>query len=143
MAKLFEDYGKFPVDPVKARKDKELIKIAPEMHKHLVHGKENHVHVSLISSTNYAQVGHITLAPKSHSELENHNGDEVIYMKKGRVAIRVVWHEDLEADAKNVNRHHFELNEGEAFLIPEGYVHQYINLMGEKAVMFFGIGPDF
>jgi len=70
-------------------------------------------------------------------------GDEVIYMLKNKMAVRVVTTPDLEADAANANRQHFELCEGEAFLIPEGFVHQYLNLTDQEAVFFFGIGPDF
>ena len=143
MKALFEDYGKFPADPAKARENLELIKITPDQWKHLVHGREKHVHVSVMLSTDYAQVGHIRLYPGSHSELENHAGDEVIYMLKNKMAVRVVTTGDLEADAANANRPHFELLEGEAFLIPEGYVHQYLNLTDKEAVFFFGIGPDF
>ena len=143
MKTLFEGYGKWPLDPVKARQDKELVKISPDGWKHLVHGRDRHVHVSLMLSTNYAQVGHIRLYPGSFSELENHHGDEVIYMLKGKMAVRVVTTPDLQADAANANRQHFEVRQGEAFLIPEGYVHQYLNLTDRESVFFFGIGPDF
>ena len=143
MKTLFDGYGKWPVDPVKARERLELTKITPDDWKHLVHGKNKHVHVSVLLSTDYAQVGHIRLYPGSHSELENHEGDEAIYMLKGKMAIRVVTNPDLQADAINANRHHVELSEGEAFLIPEGFVHQYINLTDKEAMFFFGIGSDF
>jgi len=143
MKTLFDGYGKLPVDPAKARQALELVKISPDSWKHLVHGRERHVHATVILSTDYAQVGQIRLFPGSFSELENHHGDEVIYMIKGKMAVRVVTTPDLEADAANANRQHFELSEGEAFLIPEGYVHQYVNLTDKESVLFFGIGPDF
>ncbi len=143
MDNLFKDYGKWPVDPVEARKKGDLVKIKPDQWKHLVHGKKKHIHISVISSTNYAQVGQVYLPPNSFSELENHSGDEVIYMMRGKMAIRVVKTPDLEEDAANANRRHYELCQGEAFLIPEGYIHQYINLTTNQAVFFFGIGPDF
>ena len=143
MKTLFEDYGKWPVDPAKARENLELVKISRDSWKHLVHGQKKHVHVSVLLSTDYAQVGHIRLYPGSYSELENHAGDEAIYMLKGKMAIRVVTDPDLQADAANANRQHFELSEGEAFLIPEGFVHQYVNLTDEESVFFFGIGSDF
>ncbi|MFH0965046.1 MAG: cupin domain-containing protein [Planctomycetota bacterium] len=143
MKALFDRHGKLPADPADARRKLELIKITPDEWQHLVHGRDKHVHVSLMLSTDYAQVGHIRLFPGSHSELENHAGDEVIYMLKNKMAVRVVTNPDLEADAANANRQHFELCEGEAFLIPEGFVHQYINLTDKEAVFFFGIGPDF
>ena len=143
MKTLFDDYGKWPVDPAKARKDLELVKVSPGDWKHLIHGQKKHVHVSVLLSTDYAQVGHIRLWPGSHSELENHAGDETIYMLKGKMAVRVVTNPDLQADAANANRKHFELSEGEAFLIPEGFVHQYVNLTDKESVFFFGIGSDF
>ena len=143
MKSLFDDYGKWPVDPAQARHDLELVKISRDDWKHLIHGEKEHVHVSVMLSTDYAQVGHIRLYPGSHSELENHAGDEVIYMLKGKMAIRVVTTSDLEVDAANANRQHFELCQGEGFLIPEGFVHQYVNLTDEESVFFFGIGPDF
>ena len=143
MKTLFEGHGKWPLDPVAARARQELVKISPDSWKHLVHGRDKHVHVSVMLSTDYAQIGHIRLYPGSHSELENHHGDEVIYMLKGKMAVRVVTTRDLEADAANANRQHFELCQGEAFLIPEGHVHQYLNLTDEESVFFFGIGPEF
>ena len=143
MKTLFDGHGSWPVEPARAREALELVKISPDRWKHLVHGRDKHVHVAVILSTNYAQVGQIRLYPGSYSELENHHGDEVIYMMKGKMAVRVVTTPDLEADAANANRQHFELSQGEAFLIPEGYVHQYVNLTDEEAVFFFGIGPDF
>ena len=143
MKTLFDGHRTFPVDPADARKRQEIVKIRREDWKHFVHGEKRHVHLSLMLSTDYAQVGHIRLYPGAHSELENHAGDEVIYMMKGRMAIRVVTTPDLEADAANANRQHFALEEGEAFLIPEGFVHQYVNLTDKAAVFFFGIGPDF
>lgn len=143
MNNLFRDYGKWPVDPVEARERRELVKITPGQWKHLVHGIKKHVHVSVIASTNYAQVGRINLPPNSCSELENHDGDEVIYMLEGKMAVRIVETPDLEEDASNANRRHYELCTGEAFLIPEGYIHQYINLTTGQAAFFFGIGPDF
>ena len=143
MKTLFDGHGKLPVDPADARKNLELVKITPDQWRHLVHGRDKHVHLSLMLSTDYAQVGHVRLYPGSHSELENHAGDEVIYVLKNKMAVRVVTTPDLEADAANANRQHFELCEGEAFLIPEGFVHQYINLTDKETVFFFGIGPDF
>lgn len=143
MKNLFDGHRTWPVDPAKARKDLELVKIKPDDWKHLVHGQKKHVHVSLILSTDYAQVGHIRLYPGSYSELENHAGDETIYMLKGKMAIRVVTDPDIQADAANANRQHFELSEGEAFLIPEGFIHQYINLTDQESKFFFGIGSDF
>jgi quercetin dioxygenase-like cupin family protein len=59
------------------------------------------------------------------------------------MSVRVVTDPDPEVDAANANRQHFELLEGQAFLIPEGYVHQYLNLTDKEAVFFFGIGSDF
>src|SRR3972149_3499668 len=70
MAALFDDYGRWPVDPVDYRKKKEMVKISPHQWKHLVHGEKKHAHVSVIASTNYAQVGYIQLPPNSSSELE-------------------------------------------------------------------------
>lgn len=142
-SKHFAGHGALPVDPYEAREKGELIKITPNNWRHLIHGRDAHVHVSMILSTNYAQVGYINLPSGSHSELENHAGDEVIYMTKGKMAVRIVENPDLQEDARNANRHHYELNEGEAFLIPEGYIHQYINLTDKMARFFFGIGPDF
>ena len=143
MRTLFEGHGQLPVDPLRARREKELVKITPDGWRHLVHGDKKHVHVALMLSTNYAQVGRIRLYPGCSSELENHHGDEVIYMLAGKMAVRVVNTPDLEADAANANRQHFELRQGEAFLIPEGYVHQYLNLTDCESEFFFGIGPDF
>ena len=143
MAALFEDYGKWPVDPIECRKKRELVKISPGEWKHLVHGEKKHAHVSLIASTNYAQVGYVQLVPGSSTELENHKGDEVLYVTKGKMAVRIVWTKDLEADAANANHPHYEVSAGEAFLIPEGYIHQYVNLTEHEADFFFGLGPDF
>jgi quercetin dioxygenase-like cupin family protein len=143
MKTLFDGYRKWPVDPVNARRALELVKISPNQWKHLVHGREKHVHVSVMLSTDYAQVGHFRLYPGSYSELENHHGDEGIYMVRGKMAIRVVTNPNPEVDAANANRQHFELSEGQAFLIPEGYVHQYLNLTDKEAVFFFCIGSDF
>ena len=67
----------------------------------------------------------------------------VIVTLEGKMAIRVVTNPDLKADAANANRQHFELCEGEAFLIPEGFVHQYINLTDQESKFFFAIGSDF
>jgi quercetin dioxygenase-like cupin family protein len=143
MAIHFDEYGKWPVDPVAARKKQEMVKISPSQWKHFVHGEKDHVHLSLIASSNYAQVGYIQIPPGNFSELENHAGDEVIYMVKGKMAIRIVWTDDFEADAAQANHPHYEIRQGESFLIPAGYVHQYINFLEDDVVFYFGIGSDF
>jgi len=131
---------KWPVDGAKIRKEKRLVTIRENNHLHLIHGREQHVLISMIVSNDFMNVGLITIPVGGYSEMESHHGDETLYALEGDLTVRTVGPGEKE-DKKSASYMSHQIHQGEKMLIPEGTQHQYINFTEEPVKAFFAVAP--
>lgn len=137
--KTIKDFlGNWPLETEQARKEKRYLHISPEKALTVVHGRENPTKFMFYISNNKCHLGKFEICAGRHTDPETHKGDEVLMVLKGRLQIVVL--SELE-DEKAVSRKAYEVSEGEKFLIPEGYKHQYFNLGKGMAEVLFTIAP--
>lgn len=142
MTSFLESIGKWPVDGEEVRRRKQLVRITPDRHFHMIHGEKQHVLVSLIVSNDYMSIGLLTIPPNAHSELETHAGDEALLVLHGKLVVRTVQASiSVEQDRKNVSHICYQIDEQEKCLIPEGTRHQYINFTDDVVKVFFSVAP--
>ena len=135
------DYlGKWPVDGAKVRKEKRLVVIRQDDHLHLVHGRKQHVLISMIVSNDFMNVGLITIPVGGYSEMESHPGDETLYALEGDLTVRTIGPDEKE-DKKSASYMGHQIQQGEKLLIPEGTRHRYINFTEEPVKVFFAVAP--
>ena len=121
-----------------ASSDKEMKRLRPDNLLHLIHGKDDHVLISLFASNEFLHTGFITLPTRFFSEPESHEGDEVVYALDGPLMIRVS--EEGESE-KSVSQVSYEVLQGQKFLIPGGVKHQYFNFNDRTTKPFFAVAP--
>ncbi|MEM7029740.1 MAG: cupin domain-containing protein [Chloroflexota bacterium] len=97
-------------------------------------GEEHQVLVGLWAATEHMTVGKIHLLPGQHSDLQNHGGDESLYVLEGRLNMHV---------PENEGQRWFELNPQDGFYIPEGEPHAYYNMTGQPVTLIFGVAPTY
>ncbi len=135
------DYlGRWPVNGAKVRKEKRLVAIRADSHLHLIHGREQHVLVSMIVSNDFLNVGLITIPVGGYSEMESHAGDETLYALEGDLTVRTIGLDDKE-DKESASFMSYEIHQSEKMLIPEGTRHQYLNFTEEIVKVFFAVAP--
>jgi quercetin dioxygenase-like cupin family protein len=128
--------GKWPVVGEEARrKPARMIVVSRDKMLRLIHGDRSPMSVVLYVSNDYLHVGEFVLpagGPSARvSEIEDHDGDEVFYVLEGPVAISL-------PDTRET----FEVQEGDAFLIPEGTRHQYANFTDKTIRAVFAVAPQ-
>ncbi|HEB30038.1 MAG TPA: cupin domain-containing protein [Spirochaetes bacterium] len=137
--KTINDFiGHWPQGLEEARKEKRHVHIPKEKALTVIHGKENKTKFTFYISTDRCHMGKFEICAGKHSDPEIHKGDEVLMILKGRLQIMVL--NELE-DETAVSRKAYEVNEGEKFIIPEGYKHQYFNLGKGMTEALFAIAP--
>jgi quercetin dioxygenase-like cupin family protein len=132
--------GKYPEDVVQARKEKRFIHVPKEKMLHFIHGKENHVGVSFYFSTDRAHLGIMTIPANQSSDIEEHHGDEILFVLQGRLMMRTIGPETV---LESVSQMATEVREGEKFLIPENVKHQYCNLSEKPLRILFVVAPSY
>lgn len=86
----------------------------------------------LLASTDKISVGIFTLTPGMYmSRPDFHEGDEVYYILKGTLTVEI---DEQEC---------FDVNEGEAFLIPAGRKHRDFNFTEQMMIGVWAIAPKF
>lgn len=91
--------------------------------------------VGLYVSTEHITVGRGILLPGRHSRVEQHDGDESIYVLDGRLNIFLPDAEGGES--------WFELGPGDGFYQPRGTRHQYHNVSAHQVAFLFGVAPSY
>jgi len=138
--KALDLLGRFPVSGAEARKNKKLIHIPQDKMLKLIHGKENHILVSFFVSNDFVHFGKIQIPKGIYSDPETHEGDEVLFVLKGKLTVQV--YEDDGDDDTSVLHESFEILPEEQFLIPEGRKHRYLNFSDDIVEAVFGIAPE-
>ena len=137
--KTINDFlGHWPQGLKEARNEKRHIHIPPEKALTVIHGKENQTKFTFYISTDRCHLGKFEICAGKHTDPETHEGDEILMVLRGRLQIVVL--SELE-DEKAVSRRAYEVNDGEKFIIPEGYKHQYFNLDKGMTEILFTIAP--
>lgn len=136
--KKIKGLGKWPGFSKSQRTDGEISIIRDEDALDLIHGSGNHFLVSFYVSNNRIHVGKLSIPAGLSSDLEAHQGDEIIYVEKGHLGIEI--HEQGEAEESTVHDV-FEVKEEEFFLIPEGRKHRYFNFSDQSIKIMFGVAP--
>lgn len=95
-------------------------------------GREQQLLVGLYAATEHLTVGKLQLLSGRSSDVQQHGGDESLYLLKGTLNIRV---------PENDGQRWFELHPGDGFYIPEGTPHQYYNITNEPVEAIFGVAP--
>jgi mannose-6-phosphate isomerase-like protein (cupin superfamily) len=138
METVLDILGNWPPEIQEARRKRQHLHIPAEKALTLVHGNANPTKVTFFISYDKCHVGTMDLFPGRHSDPETHLGDEVFMVLKGSVQLIIL--NELE-DEKAVSRKAHEVQEGQKFLIPEGYAHQYCNLGAGLSRILFTIAP--
>lgn len=131
--------GKWPIPGDEARKNQRLIKIPKDKTLKLIHGSNNHILVSFFVSNDFVHFGKMQIPKGIYSDPETHEGDEVIFVLKGKLTVQVY---EEEPDDKSVLHESYEIDAEEQFLIPEGFKHRYLNFSNEIVEAVFGIAPE-
>ena len=139
MEAAYKLLGKWPVSREELDKNKKMIRITPKDWLHVIHGQENHILISFFVSNDLINVGQIVIPPAKASDMEEHKGDEGLYVLSGKLMVRIFEDDD---DLSSVSNSSFEVLEGQKFLIPEGYKHQYLNCTDRLVKVLFMVAPE-
>jgi len=139
MTNVLNNLKNWPKNIAESVKNKEILVISEKEALNLIHGKDNQNKISFFISNDKTNVGILTLTKGKFSDTEWHDGDEVIWVLKGEIQIKV-WKKEEEIEQVFQKCHH--LNTNDKFLIPEGYNHQYFNLSSNTAKILFAISPS-
>ncbi|MFB6184806.1 MAG: cupin domain-containing protein [Haloarculaceae archaeon] len=124
--------GKWPFD-ANALDEKTLYKVDDDDLLPILKGKANPAYTELYADTEHLQVGRIALRPGQTTDVESHEGDEMVYLHDGTAFIHLP---DAETD------HWFEMSGGDGMYIPEGTPHEYHNAGDESVRVYFGTAPN-
>jgi quercetin dioxygenase-like cupin family protein len=86
----------------------------------------------ILASTEHLTVGFLELRPGQKSHIQQHAGDECLYVLEGTLNVRLpesngqTWHELAPKDG---------------FYVPAGVGHQYYNISDEIVKLLFGVAP--
>jgi hypothetical protein len=125
------------------RKNKELILSKEVDNCQLIVGEKNKYSFSIIFSSKTLIVGKLILSMHNYSEVEEHEGDELIFVTKG---VLVVGINNDGVEFYNPDRFLnsvYEVNKDEKMFIPRGFKHVYKNIDKNNVEAIVGISPSF
>lgn len=140
MASQLDRLGSWPIAGPEAREKKQIAVIRKGESLDFIHGRDNHILVSFFVSNDFLHVGTMTIPGNAVSDVEVHEGDEVIYVIEGTVSLLV--QERQRGKPKPLSRTRIEARMGERLLVPEGCRHQYFNSGQGAAKLLFTIAPE-
>jgi quercetin dioxygenase-like cupin family protein len=106
----------------------------------LVIGEKNKYLYSVFYSDKEITFGKMVLTSNKYTEIESHDGDEAIYVLKGRLLVTVFENEEQIED-RLVIQHPYKVESTENMLIPAGFKHLYKNLYNESIEALIVISP--
>jgi hypothetical protein len=132
---------KWPANIEDCRNKKELVSLPKEKNLDLIIGEKNNKYLlSVIFSGEDLTVAKMTLPINKYSEVESHEGDEVVNVIKGVLLVNI-YSEEENSNPKSVSRTSYHIREGEKMLIPANYKHVYKNLDEINVEAIVSIGP--
>jgi quercetin dioxygenase-like cupin family protein len=115
-----------------------MIVIRPPDMLEMIEGDKNPTLVSFFSGTGGLTAGTITLLPGKMKEPEVHPGEEWVVVIKGRLNLLIG-----EMNVARMDRQWNQLNDLDAFYIPKGVKHQYVNMSDTSTKFIFGTAPAY
>ncbi len=104
----------------------------------VIEGEKKPTLVSFFSGRGGLTAGMIKLLPGRMKDPEVHPGEEWLVVVKGRLNLLVG-----EMNVPRLQRKWYELNELDAFYIPKGTKHQYINMSDKTTKFIFATAPRY
>lgn len=138
-SKDIKGLGRWPNFPKAEISENEISAIRDEETLDLIHGSSNHFLVSFYVSNSRLHVGKLSIPARLSSDIETHQGDEIVYLREGHLGVEI--HEEAEVEETTV-QDIFEVKDDEFFLIPEGMKHRYFNFSDQAVRIMFGIAPQ-
>jgi quercetin dioxygenase-like cupin family protein len=132
--------GRWPVDPAAARAARRLIPVTPADHLHLIHGRSQHVLISVIVSNEHVTLLLLTIPPGGWSEIEGHDGEEALALLEGTLVIRT-FAPGEEQDLSKTSQMSLTVHRGEKAFIPKGVKHSYKNFGEDVVRAYVAIAP--
>jgi len=133
-----DQLGKWPLSGEEARRNNRLVCIPPDKSLNVIHGKKNHILISFFVSNDYLHFGILQIPQGTYSDPEEHKGDEVIFVIKGKLTVQTY---EKGYDDKSLLHSTYDIAKEEQFLIPEGVRHRYLNFSKGVVKAVFGIAP--
>ena len=130
----------WPTDLQKIRKSQTITALREEHNLELVVGKTSSYAFSIVMSSDEMTIGRMVLPVNKYSDMEVHEGDEVINVLKGRLVVNIFSDEE-NTNPDSVSRSCYEIETGEKMLIPAGYRHMYKNLDDVNVEAMIVIAP--
>lgn len=101
-------------------------------------GKTSQVLVGIYLSTEELTTAVVDLLPGHVSEPHVHGGDEVGYVRDGRLNM---FFPEYPADGQGNGW--FEMKAGDGYFVPAGTLHQHLNMSGSPVRFLFGVAPRY
>ena len=132
--------GRWPVHPQQARAARRLVHITPADHLHLIHGRSQHVLVSVVVSNEHVTLWVLTIPPGGWSEIEAHDGEEALAVLDGRLVIRT-FAPGEEQDTEKTSQLSLTVHRGEKAFLPRGVKHSYKNFGQDEVRAYVAMAP--
>jgi gentisate 1,2-dioxygenase len=139
-ANVLDRIGCFPAAGPQARAERRMYVIHREDALQMLHGADSPILVEFLVSNDVFHFGIMTVPRMVRSDPEVHQGEEVIYVLKGKISVEIMAEDWLEGNEPLV-RKRFEVHEGQRMLIPRGMLHRYHNLHGQTVEFQFCVAP--
>ena len=133
-----DSLGRWPMEGEKARQENKIIPVRAEQQLPLIHGQEKHVLFSFVVSNDYINVALLQMPVGGISEMEKHQGDELLYALEGDLVVQLEEPDEAKGSAVSLCHHIFP---GEKCFIPGGTPHKYLNFQTTPIRAFLVIGP--
>ena len=123
------------------RREKRLILLPEDENLEVIVGERNVYSLSIIYSCNEIIIGKMILCSNKYSELESHEGDEFIYVLKGKLIV-TIYSDEENTNPNSVTKYCYEINKEEKMFIPLGFKHLYKNLDETNVEAIIAIAPN-
>jgi gentisate 1,2-dioxygenase len=126
--------GKWPTDPVEARKSGELFVIGRDDVLRTIHGEEHPIPINLFISTDFGHLAEIAIpcggyGPRASDSLA-HGSDSLLYVLDGPVTVFTT-----------KDRGTFQVENDEAMFLPAKTEYILLNYTGRMAKVLLAAGP--
>jgi quercetin dioxygenase-like cupin family protein len=125
--------GRWPEAQAEVRSAQKMTVVREQDTLWRLEGRDGGVLVGIITSTEHSTMAKVDVLPGRVGDVHAHAGDEIGYVLDGRINVR------CEGDGHTV----LDVAKGDAFYIPEGEPHQYLNWTNEPTVFVVQVAPSY